>query len=75
MYVSNGSAVHAFAMKGGVGIGSIRTGAKRWSHPTPAKALGGLAVVDGALFVACAGRNNNPALYCLESAESSRSLS
>ncbi|MFC7189558.1 PQQ-like beta-propeller repeat protein [Halocatena marina] len=70
MYVSNGSAVHAFAMKGGCGIGTIRTRAKRWSHPTPAKALGGLAVADGALFVACAGHNNNPTLYCLESAES-----
>lgn len=69
MYVSNGSAVHAFAMDGGSGIGSIRTGAKRWSHPTPAKAVEGLAVADGALFAACVGRDNDPTtLYCLEPA-------
>lgn len=65
LYLSSGDAVYAFAADGGVGIGTIRTGAKRWSHSTPS-AVGGLAVADGALFVACDGTDQT--LYCLESA-------
>lgn len=65
LYLSNGDTVHAFAADGGLGIGSIRTGAKRWSHSTPS-GVRGLAIADGALFVACEGPDQT--LYCLEPA-------
>lgn len=63
LYLSSGDTVHAFAADGGLGLGSIRTGAKRWSYPTPA--VRGLAIADGALFVAC--EKSDQTLYCLES--------
>ncbi|RRJ28146.1 outer membrane protein assembly factor BamB family protein [Halocatena pleomorpha] len=65
LYLSSGDTVHAYAADGGFGIGSIRTGAKRWSYSTP-DAVTGLALADGALFVACDGSNQT--LYCLEPA-------
>lgn len=65
LYLSSGDTVHAFAADGGVGIGPIRTGAKRWSHSTPS-AVSGLAIADGALFVAC--EDPGQTLYCLEPA-------
>lgn len=66
LYVSSGEAVHAVALEGGVGVGSVRIGAHRWSHPTPAEAVEGLAVADGAVFAACEGRTADTTLYCLE---------
>ena len=69
LYASSGDAVHAFALRGTIGGDGIRFGTKRWSHPTPAAAVEGLAVADGALFAACEGRSGHrTALYCLESA-------
>ncbi len=69
LYVSGGTAVHAFALDGGSGVGSFRFDAKRWSHPTPAGAVEGLSVADGALFAACEGtEKDDTTLYCLESA-------
>lgn len=69
LYVSSGTAVHSFALDGGSGVGSFRLDAKRWSHPTPAAAVEGLAVGDGALFTACEGtKRDHTTLYCLESA-------
>lgn len=65
LYLSSGDTVHAFAADGGLGIGSIRMGAKRWSHPTPS-GVRGLAVASGALFVAC--EKSDQTLYCLEPA-------
>lgn len=68
LYVSDGKAVHAFALDGGVGGFGYRFDAKRWSHPTPAGATEGLAVGDGAVFAACQGSESSDAtLYCLES--------
>ena len=69
LYVSSGTAVHAFALDGGTGIEGYRFGAKRWSHPTPPGAVEGLAVADGAVFAACEGsQTDDTTLYCLESA-------
>ena len=69
LYVSDGEAVHAFALDGGTGIGEFRVGAKRWTHRTPGIATEGLAVADGALFVACStGESDDTGLYCLEPA-------
>ncbi|UPM43308.1 outer membrane protein assembly factor BamB family protein [Halocatena salina] len=65
LYLSSGDTVHAFAADGGFGIGSIRTGAKRWSHST-SSTVQGLAIANGALFVACEGSDQT--LYCLEAA-------
>ena len=68
LYVSSGGAVHAFALDGGTGAFGHRFDAKRWSHPTPAGAVAGLAVADGALFAACEGsEESDVTLYCLES--------
>lgn len=41
LYVSSGDAVHAVALDGGVGAAGVRLGAKRWSHPTPARTVEG----------------------------------
>lgn len=69
LYASSGDAVHAFALDGGTGVGTLRVGAERWSHPTPAGATEGLAVGDGALFVACQeSEEDDTSLYCLEPA-------
>lgn len=70
LYVSSSDdkAVHGFALDGGVGAFGVRFDAKRWSHSIQAVPEG-LAVADGALFVACGlGRERNVTLYCLESA-------
>lgn len=69
LYVSSGDAVHAVALDGGVGAAGVRLGAKRWSHPTPAGTVEGLAVADGAVFAACEGsEDDETTLYCLEPA-------
>lgn len=69
LYASSGDAVHAFAFDGGTGVDRFRFDAKRWSHPTPASAVEGLAVADGALFAACEGSDESDVrLYCLEPA-------
>lgn len=69
LYVSSGDAVHGIALEGGVGAEGVRLGAKRWSHPTPAGAVEGLAVADGAVFAACqGGEDDDTTLYCLEAA-------
>jgi outer membrane protein assembly factor BamB len=68
LYVSNGDAIHAFALDGGTGAFGHRFDAKRWSHPTPAGAVEGLAIADGALFAACRGsEEGDVSLYSLES--------
>ncbi|MCO8246569.1 MULTISPECIES: PQQ-binding-like beta-propeller repeat protein [unclassified Haladaptatus] len=68
LYVSSGDAVHGFALDGGIGMEGYRYDAKQWSHST-SLAVEGLAVADGALFVACRpGKGESTALYCLESA-------
>lgn len=61
LYLSSGDTLHAFAADGGLGIGDIRTDTERWSHPTPSAV--GVAVAEGALFVAC---STDRTLYCLE---------
>lgn len=68
LYVSSGKAVYAFALDGGVGIGTLRTGAKRWSHSTE-NSIDQLAIGDGALFASCdTVKEAPPTMYCLEPA-------
>lgn len=59
--------VHAFDLSGGVGVGGIRVGATRWTHTIESGGIQGLAVGDGALFVACESHNEDDStLVCLE---------
>ena len=59
--------VHAFDLSGGVGIEGVTLGAKRWTHAIESGGIQGLAVGDGALFVACESHDeSDPSLVCLE---------
>ncbi|MFC7234370.1 PQQ-binding-like beta-propeller repeat protein [Halosegnis marinus] len=63
LYAAGETSVHAFALDGGGPL----SGAKRWSYPVPGGGVQGLAVADGALFVARqAAGGNETTLYCLE---------
>ena len=63
LYTAGEEAVHAFDLDGG---GPLSSG-KRFSHPVSGGGIQGLAVADGALFVARqSGEENGTTLYCLE---------
>lgn len=63
LYVSGEESVHAFDLGGG---GPLSSG-KRFSYPVPGGGVQGLAVADGALFVARQSTEENAkTLYCLE---------
>lgn len=63
LYAAGETSVHALALDGGGPL----SGAKRWSHPVPGGGVQGLAVADGALFVARQSTDGNgTTLYCLE---------
>ena len=63
LYAAGEEAVHAFDLDGG---GPLSSG-KRFSHPVSGGGIQGLAVADGALFVARqSGEENGTTLYCLE---------
>jgi outer membrane protein assembly factor BamB len=67
LYASNGESVRAFVLGGASGPLGDRSPAERWSFSTPAAAVEGLAVGDGALFVASQGsKDDETSLYCLE---------
>ena len=69
LYVPGEAAVHAYDLDGGSGGGSLSFGTKRWRYDLPKSGVQGLAVGDGALFVACEpGTDKANALYCLEEA-------
>lgn len=62
LYAAGETSVHAFALDGGGPL----AGAKRWSHPVPGGGVQGLAVADGALFVARQSSDENETtLACL----------
>jgi hypothetical protein len=68
LYVTDDDAVHAFGLDGDSGLFGDESPPKRWSHSTPAGAVEGLAVADGAVFAACEGSGESDvSLYCLES--------
>ncbi|MFB6176481.1 MAG: PQQ-binding-like beta-propeller repeat protein, partial [Halobaculum sp.] len=69
LYVSVGDGVLAYDLDGGLGGGAARFGARRWSHRLESGVVQGLAVGDGALFVACeAPERDDRALYRLDPA-------
>jgi outer membrane protein assembly factor BamB len=55
LYVPSQDTIHAFDLGGGTGGGGLTFGARRWSRSLDADFVQGLAVGDGALFVACEG--------------------
>jgi outer membrane protein assembly factor BamB len=62
LYVAGRTNVHALALDGGGPL----SGAKRWSHPVPGGGVQGLAIADGALFIARQSTGENgTTLYCL----------
>lgn len=62
LYAAGETSVHALALDGDGPL----SGVKRWSHPVPGGGVQGLAVADGALFVAReSGEENETTLYCL----------
>lgn len=63
LYAAGEESVHAFALDGGGPL----SGAKRFSFPVTGGGVQGLAVADGALFVARQSTDENETtLYCLE---------
>jgi hypothetical protein len=68
LYVADDNAVLAFGLDADSGLFGDGSSPKRWSHPTPAGAVEGLAVADAAVFAACEGSDESDvSLYCLES--------
>ena len=55
VYAASESRVTAYAIRGGVGVGRLRAGARRWSHPIEGRPEQGFAVADGAVFVLTEG--------------------
>lgn len=69
LYVPGGNNVQAVALSGGIGVGATTLGAKRWTHPIESGGIQGLAIGDGALFVACESHGDtDSSLLCLEPA-------
>lgn len=67
LYVPGKSTIHAFDLAGGIGAGGITFAAKRWSRPIDSGGIQGLAIGDGALFVACEAHDtDDTSLICLE---------
>ena len=69
LYVPKENEVHAFDLAGGVGGGGFTFDAKRWTHSVESGGIQGLAIGDGALFVAIETHDDNDvSLLCLEPA-------
>ena len=70
VYAASESRVTAYAIRGGVGVGALRVGARRWSHPVEGRPEQGLAVADGAVFVLTEGgrEDERSMAYALEEA-------
>lgn len=69
VYAASGDAITAYKFGGGVGVGSLRVGAKRWTHSVEGRPEQGLAVADGAVFVLTEGGEDEPSkAYALEEA-------
>lgn len=69
VYAASDGAVSAYKFGGGIGVGSIRIGEKRWSHSVEGRPEQGLAVADGAVFVLTEGGDETSSkAYALEEA-------
>jgi len=69
VYAASENRITAYKFGGGVGFGSLRVGARRWSHPIQGRPEQGLAVADGAVFVLTEGGDDEPSkAYALEEA-------
>ncbi|MFC6943039.1 PQQ-binding-like beta-propeller repeat protein [Salinirubellus sp. GCM10025818] len=69
VYAGREGEVIAFAHSGGVGVGGLSVGRKRWSHPVSGTPLEGLAVADGAVVaVTGGGEEGPPRTYVLDPA-------
>lgn len=66
LYAASESGIHAFDLDGGVGGGTTSFDVKRWSYDLPG--VQGMAVADGALFVAVARESAGASLYRLDEA-------
>lgn len=67
VYAASEATVSGYAFRGGFGVGSVRVGAKRWSHRVEGRPEQGFAVADDALFFMTEGDGSSKA-YALESA-------
>ncbi|MFC5367267.1 PQQ-binding-like beta-propeller repeat protein [Salinirubrum litoreum] len=68
LYVPSQDTIHAYDLAGGTGGGGLTFGAERWSQTLDADFVQGLAVGDGALFVACEARDGGDSLFRLDPA-------
>ncbi|MFC4357389.1 PQQ-binding-like beta-propeller repeat protein [Halobium salinum] len=70
VYAASETDVSGYAFRGGVGVGPLRVGAKRWSHPVEGRPEQGFAVADDALFFMTegGGEETRSKAYALESA-------
>lgn len=69
VYAASDGAVEAYEFGGGIGVGPVRVGEKRWSHSVEGRPEQGLAVADGAVFVLTEGGEDEPSkAYALEGA-------
>jgi outer membrane protein assembly factor BamB len=69
VYAASADHVTAYEFGGGIGIGSLRVGAKRWFYPVEGRPEQGFAVADGAVFVLTeGGENTSSRAYALEEA-------
>jgi outer membrane protein assembly factor BamB len=69
VYVGGEDALIAYELGGGLGVGDIRIEPSRWRYELGSPAAAGVAVADGAVFVATAGSDEvNPRLHALDPA-------
>lgn len=69
VYSASENRVRATAFDGGVGLGGVRVGSRRWSHRVEGRPEQGLAVADGAVFVLTEGGGDESSkAYALEEA-------
>jgi outer membrane protein assembly factor BamB len=68
VYAAAADRVTAYAFGGGTGLGPLRVGTRRWSHPVEGRPEQGLAVADGAVFVLTEGtrEGEQSSAYALE---------
>jgi outer membrane protein assembly factor BamB len=66
-YLGGADGVTAVTLDGGVGVGDVRFGARRWTFPVEGYVERGVSVADGALFFATnEGKDVDPRIYALE---------
>lgn len=67
IYAASEDRITAYDFGGGIGVGPVRLGAKRWSHSVEGRPEQGLAVADDAVFVLTEGHENEASkAYALE---------